>query len=67
MTKPVIFELDADGVERLTAIKVMAGKDSLRETLAVAIRVYEWFLTQQKAGNTIHVASGNVIREVTLK
>jgi len=66
MTKPVIFELGADGVERLTAVKVMAGKESLEETITAAIRLYEWFLTQRNAGNKIHVVSGDMISEVEL-
>ena len=66
-SKRIQFEFSADAVERLERMKKETEKSSYAEIVRDSLRVYEWFLQQEKAGSDIGlVKDENLVKTVKL-
>jgi IS1 family transposase len=66
-SKRIQFEFSADAVERLERMKKETEKSSYAEIVRDSLRVYEWFLQQEKAGYDIGlVKDENLVKTVKL-
>ena len=60
-SKRIQFEFSADALERLERMKRLADKGTYAEVVRDSLRVYEWFLQQEKAGFDIGLVKDDAL------
>jgi IS1 family transposase len=60
-SKRIQFEFSPDAIERLERMKKFADKSSYAELVRDSLRVYEWFLQQDKAGYEIGLVKDDAL------
>ncbi len=64
--KRIQLDFTPDQVRQLKRLKQTTGAGSFAEVLRNALRLYRWFLRQQKSGWTVVLVKGDVEKEVEL-
>jgi IS1 family transposase len=59
--KRIQFEFSPDAIERLDRLKRLAEKSSYAELVRDSLRVYEWFIQQDKAGYDIGLVKDDTL------
>lgn len=62
----VQIDFSADAFARLDEVRMLAEAKTNAEVIRNAIRVFEWFLKQQKAGFRIHLVKDGQAKDVEL-
>jgi hypothetical protein len=60
------LDFTEEAYNRLNAIREMSGAKTNAEVVRNALRLYEWFLEQIRAGYTIQIVKDDKVREVEL-
>lgn len=58
------FDFSAETIERVEAMKKAAGANTYAQVVNNALRLYEWFLAQQREGRAIMVRDGKKVKEI---
>lgn len=58
------FDFSAETIERVEAMKKAVGATTYAQVVNNALRLYEWFLAQQREGRTIMVREGKKVKEI---
>jgi len=66
VTLPITITFDEQASDFLRGLTALSGKDSVGDVVAAAVRLYEYLLIQQKAGNVAYVKSGAGTLELDL-
>lgn len=59
MAHRVQFDFSDEAYERLVKIRAASGATSNAEVVRDALSIYEWFIRQNKEGNTFKVVSSS--------
>jgi hypothetical protein len=62
----VQLDFSPEALERLKAIKEMAGAKTNAEVVRNAIRLYEWFLRQMQENYKLQLVKDNKVKEVEI-
>lgn len=60
-TKRIQFEFSAEALQRLNKMRDQTDAASYAELVRDALRVYEWVIDQQRAGNDIGVVKDDIL------
>jgi hypothetical protein len=64
LSKRIKLEFSPDAVERLNRIKGQTGASTYAELIRDALRLYEWFVEQERDGCEIGIVRSDVLVKV---